>query len=147
MIYRLSYEGHEQLIELMESHRHIIDGPKFKIREAAQRFTCKFPAPYGVIKYAQIKVEKQTVKDGKLLWVYYTSEQICLPQTQPASRDEYEPILKDIVCQLPPALQDFVGSEAYERGHSSGYGECLAIAKDVTANLLRILPQLKKELK
>ena len=51
------------------------------------------------------------------------------------TKDEFEAAISSIVEELPDKLASFVRSEAWERGHSSGYEEVLNIARDLASKL------------
>lgn len=146
MIYRLTCGENIEIFELNESYRHTIDSPKFKLRDRIERFRYKLPqVPFGTIQKAVIKFDKQKVVDGELKWVSAGSETVLLPQER-CDQNSYELEMDKILNVLPLSLQNFVRSQAYERGHSSGYEECLNIAKGLTYELEQLLPQLKREL-
>lgn len=146
MIYRLTYGEISETFELNESYRHIIDSPQFKLKNKIEAFSYKLsPAPYGTVQKVPVKIEKQKVVGGALEWVTVGSEMVSLQQER-CDGKIYNEQLTEIVSELPPSLGGFVRSQAYEHGHSSGYEECLSIARALAYELKEILPQLKKEL-
>lgn len=146
MIYRLTCGETIEVFELNESYKNIVDSPQFKLRDRIERFRYKLPqVPFGTVQKAVIQIDKQKVVDEELKWVSVGSEAVLLFQER-CDQNNYEREMDKELSPLPPSLQSFVRSHAYEHGHSSGYEECLNIARGLAHELEQLLPQLRKEL-
>ena len=86
----------------------------------------------------EVPIMKQTIKDGQIHLHRINMMEITLPRRSMTVED-YVAEMDDILGDLPEEFAGFVSSQAYDRGHSSGYEECISIAKDLADSIGKVL--------
>jgi uncharacterized protein YicC (UPF0701 family) len=84
--------------------------------------------------FIPVKMYKVSVKDLKIdLKLLKTVE--VEPFARAMTAEDYTLEMEKLLKELPEEFGGYVSSEAYERGHSSGYEECYNIAQDIVSSL------------
>jgi hypothetical protein len=67
------------------------------------------------------------------------------PPLERMTADEYSAEMDEILAALPGPFRAYVGSEAYERGHSAGYEEVVGIAQAMADALKQPIADYRKQ--
>lgn len=111
--------------------------------------TADYPSVfYDALKYWEIQTKFDTYVEFKLSAAPVIAENNTLgidgrrietkkifPYQRKPTENEFDAALVEIVKDLPPKLANFVRSEAWDRGHSSGELEVLSIARNLAYKL------------
>lgn len=57
------------------------------------------------------------------------------PLNLPITGEDYSREMEKMLSKIPQEFHSYVSTTAYDRGHSSGYEECLQIAQEIVSDL------------
>jgi len=77
-------------------------------------------------------------ENSKLKEAFYADYEV-MPPVVALDADSYNHEMEKMVSCLPPEFQQYVHAESYERGHASGYEECLSIAHGLVHDLSDVI--------
>ncbi len=93
-----------------------------------------------------VKVLRGIVHKGELSFSLL-NEVYCPLPVEALDQSSYDAALDNLLQGLPAEFHEFVSSQAYERGHSSGFDECLNIATDLVYDLEKAINAYNKRIK
>lgn len=92
-----------------------------------------------------IKVYRVDIENLKVKLRYFKSMWVT-PFEKEMDSTEYHEEMGRLLEEIPEEFRGYVSSEAYDRGHSSGYEESFNIAQDITNTLKRCIDKYTKRL-
>jgi hypothetical protein len=111
-----------------------------KIFNTVERECSKFIDSLGIRtdrnnpESVNVKVYTQTIVNGKICKKFVKTYKI-MPPLKQMSEKEYVDELNSILSSIDVSFRGYVSSEAWNRGHFSGYEEVLNIARDIVHDL------------
>lgn len=116
-----------------------VDATDYKIRQLLPK------ARRGETESIHVRVYKIEVKNLKVELNYFKSMWVT-PFEKEMDSTEYHEEMGRLLEEIPEEFRGYVSSEAYDRGHSSGYEESFNIAQDITSTLKRCIDKYTKRL-
>jgi hypothetical protein len=69
-----------------------------------------------------------------------------MPDLERMTADEHRLELQSILQHIPAAFHSYISEQSYDAGHSSGYEECINIARAIAAALAPAIENYRQEL-
>lgn len=99
----------------------------------------------GELESVIVKVYRVDVQNLEVKLKYFEKIWVT-PFEKEMDSSEYNAEMDKLLEEIPEEFRGYVSSEAYDRGHSSGYEESLNIAQDITSTLKRCIDKYTKRL-
>lgn len=86
-----------------------------------------------------VRVYETVVDDNGKLGERFSADYSVMPPVVPLDSNSFNAEMDKLVGRLPPEFAAYVRAESYERGHASGYEECLGIAHGMVHDLSDVI--------
>ena len=127
-------DGTKKQLEL-----NFVDPTSYKIRELLPR------VKWGESESVTVRVYRVDIENLEVKLRYF-KEIWVTPFEKEMGSTEYHEEMGRLLEEIPEEFRGYVSSEAYDRGHSSGYEESFNIAQDITNTLKRCIDKYTKRL-
>ena len=81
-----------------------------------------------------ITISEERIENGEKVYKHCAYREVSAPRQRMNSED-FTKKMDEILAEIPTAFREFVSSQAWDRGHSSGFEEVCSIAQDLTDSL------------